>query len=164
MSLSKLLKSKSEYKAFKVAVRNRWDADNIKKIEERLNSIQNALQLRVLINIKKRLDGTSDGKLNKSFNLLEQLLDAQLASRKDTGEVIDALERQVNLGANHNELLAQLGGVKARTVPGSPGPLAGCSQKVDEEAEEAKRKAERAILNSLWYRNLYDREGSIFDP
>ncbi len=153
---------KSKFKAFKATARSRWDQDDIKKIEERLNNIQNALQLRVVVEIKRKIDGLPDEKLHEGLDLLEKVLDVQSRSGDDVRRALASLDRNEKSGeSHHEELVASLNEIKTLTSIRSPSPLPGHPRISGLEFERVKSNAETAVLNSLWYPGMHDREDTI---
>ncbi|KAI1075016.1 hypothetical protein F5B20DRAFT_585718 [Whalleya microplaca] len=156
---------KSMFKAFTAVARSRWDARDIKQIEGRLSSIQIALQLRVIVSIKKKVDHQPDEKLQETLKALERVLDTQSISRDDVRHMMNLLDRNAELEeSRHGELIASLSEIKASTASRSLNPVSRFLELPQQETKEAKLLAETVILNSLWYQSMHDREDSIYHP
>ncbi|KAK7972595.1 hypothetical protein PG988_006729 [Apiospora saccharicola] len=151
---------KSKFKAFKAVVRGNWDADDIKKIEARLNAVRNELQLKVLISIKGRLDGPQNESYKPMFTMLESLINHQAQSGEDRKRMMESLSRTEELTSSmRDELLASKQQILTELRSAQPSFLIHHQGSASDEA--AIRRAEDAILASLYYPSMADREESI---
>lgn len=153
---------KSKFKAFKAVVRGNWDADDIKKIEARLNSVRSELQLKVLISIKRNLDGPQNEPYKPMFTTLESLVNHQAQSGEDRKRMMESLSRTEELTSSmKDELLASRQQILKEIRSAHPSVLIRHPGPASDEA--ARRQAEDAILASLYYPDMGDREESIND-
>lgn len=153
---------KSKFKAFKAVIRGNWDADDIKKIESRLNNLRSELQLRVLVSIKKELNDPQNEPYKPMLATLESLVNHQAQSGDDRKRMMESLTRTEELAVSlKDELLVSREQILAelRTVQ----PTFATSEPRSIGAETNRKQVEDAILASLWYPDIHDREDSISD-
>ncbi|KAK7917720.1 hypothetical protein PG985_011328 [Apiospora marii] len=153
---------KSKFKAFKAVVRGNWDADDIKKIEARLNSVRSELQLRVLVSIKKGLADPQNEPYRPMLATLESLVNHQAQSADDRKRMMESLTRTEELAVSlKDELLMSRQQILAELRTAQP--TFAISEPRSTGAETNSKQVEDAILASLWYPDIYDREDSISD-
>ena len=128
-----------------------WDADEIKEVEERLRSIRDELQFKLIIGVRENV----------------QILRTQ-GQRTDSAPELNEVMRllvdaEATRSARHNEVIKlqkQLLEVMNTSVKS---PLQ-ASYAHDPSLDDSRReRAEDAIITSLWYPCMRDREVSICD-
>ncbi|KAK8074047.1 hypothetical protein PG994_004946 [Apiospora phragmitis] len=151
---------KSKFKAFKAVVRGNWDADDIKKIEARLNSVRSELQLRVLVSIKRNLDEPQNEPYKPMLSTLESLVNHQAQSGEDRKRMLELLSRTEEPASSmKDELLASKQQILTEIRSAQPSFLA--THQGSASGESIEKQVEDAILASLWYPSRSDREESI---
>ncbi|KAI1845447.1 hypothetical protein JX266_008305 [Neoarthrinium moseri] len=155
-----LVQDKSKFKTFRTVIRGMWAADDIKKIQFRLSKIQDQLNSRILVEIKRKVDRSENEHHEETFKALERVARHQSESHKDNQVMIQSLTRIEETQANQNQEIQRiLQEMREVSIPSSPMPYVQAHPVFDDVA--AKRKAEEAILSSLWYSSMHDREESI---
>ncbi|KAK8109579.1 small s protein [Apiospora kogelbergensis] len=154
------ISEKSKFKAFKAVIRKNWDADDIKKIESRLNGVRSELQLRVLVSIRRNLDRPQNEPYKPMLTTLESLVNHQAQSVDDRRRMMETLSRTEELTMSmKTELLVSKQQILAELRTPQPPPMIPFMASTGEE--EARTRVEDAILASLWYSGRDDREESI---
>ncbi|KAK8098892.1 uncharacterized protein PG998_012133 [Apiospora kogelbergensis] len=154
------ISDKSKFKAFKAVIRKNWDADDIKKIESRLNGVRSELQLRVLVSIRRNLDRPQNEPYRPMLTTLESLVNHQAQSVDDRRRMMETLSRTEELTMSmKTELLVSKQQILAELRTPQPPLMIPYLASTGEEA--AITRVEDAILASLWYSGRDDREESI---
>ncbi|KAI1077819.1 hypothetical protein F5B20DRAFT_550467 [Whalleya microplaca] len=158
-SLKKVqIEEKSKWKSFKVVVRSRWDAEDLQKTEKRLHGIRDEIQLRILIGIRKKVNGSNDEDHRRKLEGLEEIAQHQTQGNE---HIMNTLAHMDDSGKErHNEIVRLLIERNGTTSgESSPAPTEGTPQKPYNSG--TRNKAEDIILDSLWYASIRDREESI---
>ena len=156
---------RSKWKSLKTAARSMWDAEDIQKTEKRLHGIREELQLRYLTAIKKKVDRLGNDNQHRMFNALERITSAQGESTLERKEILQLLiEIEAASSTRHDTLIRLqeqlVAGINA--LSNSQSPISVPSQSPLDDTR-ARERAYGAILNSLWYPSISDREDSIRD-
>ncbi|KAK6856558.1 hypothetical protein PG995_006745 [Apiospora arundinis] len=156
------ISEKSKFKAFKAVIRKNWDADDIKKIESRLNGVRSELQLKVLVSIRRNLDGPQNEPYKPMLATLESLVNHQAQSAEDRRRMMESLSRTEELTMlMKDELLESRQQILTELRTSQPSLMISYPGCVDEKV--ARRRVEDSILASLWYSTIDDRMESITD-
>ncbi|KAI1862783.1 uncharacterized protein JN550_009930 [Neoarthrinium moseri] len=155
-----LVQDKSMFKTFRTVIRGMWAADDIKKIQFRLSKIQDQLNSRILVEIKRKVDHSENEYHEETFKALERVARHQSESHKDNQVMIGSLARIEEMQANQSQEMQRImQEMREVSIPSSPMPYVQAHPVMDDVA--AKRKAVEAILSSLWYSSMHDREEGI---
>ena len=129
-----------------------WNADEIKEVEERLRTIRDELQFKLIIGVREnvqvlRAQGQRAGPAPELNEVMRLLVDAE-ATRS----------------ARHNEVI-KLQKQLLDVINTSAKSLLQASHAHDPSSADSRRRerAEHAIITSLWYPCMRDREASICD-
>ncbi|KAI0538376.1 hypothetical protein GGR58DRAFT_501208 [Xylaria digitata] len=134
---------KSTWKSLKAVALGMWDADEIEKVEKRLNAIKDEIQFRIIGVAQKQARSKAD-----STHMIQLLNDADKVGQGRHEEL-------VNLG---NQLLKA---INAIPISSSPTPTLSPPALITSYDENALKAAEGIILSSLWYPSIRDREETI---
>ncbi|KAK8023832.1 hypothetical protein PG993_011898 [Apiospora rasikravindrae] len=157
-----LIDEKSKFKAFKAVIRGNWNADDIKKIEVRLNNVRNELQLRVLVSIRESLKGPQDEPYEPMLTTLESLVKHESQSADDRKRMMESLTKAEELALSlKDEILVTRQQMLAEFRTAQQLLVTSRAQNAGEDT--TRKQVEDAILASLWYPGRNDREDSISD-
>lgn len=142
-----------------------WDAEDLQKTEKRLRGIREELQLRYLTEMKKKVDRLGNESQHRLFDALERIASAQGESTLERREIRELLiQIEVVNSTRHDELIrlqAQLVADINALSHAQPTSLMPTESALDDSS--AREEAYDAILDSLWYPSISDREYSIRD-
>ncbi|KAI0019996.1 hypothetical protein F4780DRAFT_395085 [Xylariomycetidae sp. FL0641] len=156
----------SKWKSFKAVVRGLWDAEEIQKIEKRLDGIRSELQLRIVIDLREKVVASRNDEYRRMLENLERVAADQADSKDASRRMIEMLNTMGHTGdGRHNELLdlgnQVLDGINTLARTRSPSPLPTATLSADFMNGLLREKAEKKILNQLWYSTIKDREETI---
>ncbi|KAI0111217.1 hypothetical protein GGR51DRAFT_70517 [Nemania sp. FL0031] len=151
----------SKWKSFKAAVVGTWNADEIKAIEQRLISIKDEMQLRILVDIRNKIEQSHNEDKSRLVSTLEEVTNQRAVLREDGRHMAEMLNNADGVSQQRHNKLVQIGnqllkGIDALSIPGPPNlPVLTTLRK------DTRQSAEKIILNSLWYPSIRDREETI---
>ncbi len=156
---------KSKSKSLKTAARGMCDAKDIQKTEKRMHEIREGLQLKIVTDIKKKVDRLGNENQRHLRNVLGHIMNTQRESTSERQDIIKLLIQIEAAGSTrHYELVRLqkqlLEGITALPRSEPLGPVPAKSLLDDSLSQE---EAKEAILDSLWYPSIRDREDSIRD-
>ena len=137
-------------RSFKKTARALWDADEIKETKDRLQGIHDQLQLRLLIGVRKGVETLeTQGQQANSAPELKAIMD-------------NLIKSEATRSARHDEIV-QLQKQLLSLVSASSRPSLPASTSLEPCINDSARreKAEDAILTSIWYPSIHDREADI---
>ncbi|GAP86628.1 putative small s protein [Rosellinia necatrix] len=157
---------KSSWKTIKAAALGMWKDAEIKETEKRLGSIKEAIQFRILVGLRTRVNESQDVDNSRMLAKLEEVAKHQAASKEDTKRMLEALNDADEIGrGRHKELVEQgdrlLDAINAISISRSPSPFPPSWVVTSSGDEESRAAAEQVVLGSLWYPTMQDREETI---
>ncbi|KAI1815005.1 hypothetical protein GGS20DRAFT_367950 [Poronia punctata] len=152
-----IIQDKSLWNSLKAAARRMWDRDDLEATEKRLKGIKDEILFSIIVSTRSKTSHRPDDQRYRVLATLEEIAGHQAESREDVKGLIDRITSVEKASeTRYNELIEQHQRAISRSTSPLPPHTASCAD--DQSSLEA---AEWAVLNSLWYPSIYDREESI---
>ena len=159
-------KSKSRIKIFSALFRTMWSKDLLVDTDAKLQRIRGDVQLRLLVSIRARIDSQSLQQDRRVLDLEARYISITTSVGNNLSDLQSQLaalmlhgsESEQRAGHRHEEIIGHL---KEISSNGVTGPASRDSEAKDIVDAERKEKVENAILSSLWFPTMQDREDSI---
>lgn len=133
----------------------KWNAEDIDNTEKRLNEIRDEMRFRILIDIRRMVGGSQSDEHRRMLSTLESITNGLAEHREDSKVMMEKLNR-INDSIMGLEL-----NVYAPSASRAPSPGLAAEHSSNVLDEQARKQAEDAILYSLWYPSIGDREEGI---
>ncbi|KAK3381239.1 hypothetical protein B0H63DRAFT_475148 [Podospora didyma] len=159
-------RSSTALKTFRVV----WNKDKVLKLQQRLHGIRDELQFHVIVSIRARMGEQSlrlDDALQSLDNNARAILTPIVGSLSTLEGQSDAiLTRQAQSEASarerHDELLTTINGLSLTAHGQSELPMEGPPETPsDVDIDRRKKEVQSAIMSSLWFPSMQDREDAI---
>ncbi|KAI1262671.1 hypothetical protein F5Y18DRAFT_396971 [Xylariaceae sp. FL1019] len=157
-------RDKSKWKSLKVVISGMWNAEEIQEIEKRLDAVRDQIQFTILIGLRKKVNDSHNELHEQMLTALEQAAAHRADSKEDSQRIIEMLNQNKTTDETRHQELVDLGTQLMRGIAALSGPVH-VSNTAPAQIEDLKgyEEANDAVLSSLWYPSMYDREGSITD-
>ncbi|KAI1322186.1 hypothetical protein F5Y16DRAFT_387367 [Xylariaceae sp. FL0255] len=156
---------KSKWKSLKAVISGMWNANDIQNIEKRLSVIRDQIQFTVLVGLRRKVNESHNDIHARMLAALEEAANHRAESKEDSKRIIKILNHNDEVDDTRHQELIKLGNQLLESINTMSLPIPttvvsqGRASLVDDE--EAHKRANDSVLNSLWYPSMRDREETI---